>query len=54
MLGLKDMRSGYLMLALIALIVIVGAGYTFGKATAPVARPKGLLGVGLDLGFVKL
>ena len=40
----------YALLAIIALIVIVGAGYAYGKATAPKAKPRGLLGIGLDLG----
>lgn len=44
----------YLLLAMIALIVVVAAGYFYGKSTAPKAKPKGLFGVGLDLGFIKL
>lgn len=44
----------YGILAFLALLVIVAAGYTYGLATAPRAKPKGLLGIGLDLGVVKL
>ena len=48
------MNNNYLILAFLALIIIVGAGYAYGKATAPKAKPKGLLGIGLDLGGFKL
>lgn len=47
-------RSNYVVLALMALVIIVAAGYAYGKATAPRAKPKGLLGIGIDLGGFKI